>query len=164
MSENKENHSYVIINLKNGESVVGPAIVHRPVGNSTSVEDWIYTDFVVVDYPIKINVDYSTGKIMVGFGKYLQFTSNDNVMLTTDSIQSINYINEEVKDFYIESKKYLQNFVDKNIKEEIKEYTKTLKQRNNLTEKQYEDMVLSTFIKNVFRGGGNNDGGGSTLH
>lgn len=155
-----DQYSYVIIVLKNGESIVGPAIIHRPVGESVNIEKWIYTEFVVVNYPIRMFVDITTEKTVLGFGKYVNFSDNHNVMIKTESIQSINYISDKTKNFYLESKNYLEKFIDPQIENELQTYTNILKKKNSESNEIDKEMMEKfEILKAIF--GSNN---GPTIH
>lgn len=130
----KYNYYYSVIHMKNGDVLVGPATIHTPVRGSTSIEDWIYTEFVVMSYPIRMNIEQLPDRYLIGFGKYANFTNSSFVFLERKSIQSVNYASAKTKEFYVQAKEYLQRNIDTAIDKELDNYIKILKQKNNVSE------------------------------
>lgn len=159
-----EQYNYVIIYLKNGDSLVGPAIVHPPVGESLNIEKWIYTQFVVIKEPLRIAAVINPDKFSLSFGKYLNFSDQKHCLIKTDSIQSVNYINERTRDFYEAATTYFKKTMDVAINEEMENYTRILKQKISEDERdkkitaEHKVEKFKQFLAGVF---GNN---GPTIH
>lgn len=123
-------YKMVIVYLKNGEKIAGPAMIHRPVGKSTDIEDWIYTDFVLMHKPLKIVSDLSTERLVFGVFQYLFMTDSNHAMIKTDGIESISYLNEDAINLYNVSSRYFDEIVNPRIKKEMTAYANKLE--NNL--------------------------------
>lgn len=124
--ETKDNYKMVILHMKNGDHIIGPAIVHRPVGKSVDIEDWIYTDFVIINKPMKAVVELSTERCVLGIFKYNVMTDDDYSMIKTDNIESISYLNQQNIDLYQAAVKYFDNTIMPRFNKEVDNYINQL--------------------------------------
>ena len=155
-------YKMVIVYLKNGEKIAGPAMIHRPVGKSTDIEDWIYTDFVLIHKPLKIVSDLSTERLVFGVFQYLFMTDSHHAMIKTDGIESISYLNEEAINLYNISSKYFDEIVNPRIKTEMANYANKLEKNliysSDKSTSKSDDFVskIKEMYTNFLAGSSNN--------
>jgi hypothetical protein len=149
--ENTDNYKMVILHLKNGENLIGPAIVHRPVGKSVDIEEWIYTDFVLMNKPLRAVVDLSTERCVLGLFKYNVLTDDQYSMIKTDCIQSISYLNEQNILLYNSAVKYFDNIILPRFNKEVDAYINqlsiSLKKNESVKPKETNEFDLDTIMK-----------------
>lgn len=159
--ENNDKFKMVIIHLKNGENVIGPAIIHRPVGSSVDIEDWIYTDFVIVNKPLKVIVDLSTERCVLGIFKYNVMTDDIHCLIKTDAIESISYLNNQNIELYETAVKYFDTVILPKFSKEVDLYIQqmntSLKKNIMKTEvSKHEDSVNTMDVIRMLTTGSNN--------
>ena len=149
--ENDDNYKMVILHLKNGDNLIGPAIIHRPVGTSVDIEQWIYTDFVLMNKPLRAVVDLSTERCVLGLFKYNVLTDNEYSMIKSDCIQSISYLNEQNILLYNSAVKYFDTVIlprfNKEVDAYINQLSVILKKNESVKPKETNDLDLDTIMK-----------------
>lgn len=145
---------FVSVVLKSGDNLIGPATINAEIDDAVKIdiEDWLFSDYIIMSYPIKIMVDHNnTTNMTLVFSKYSSFSSSNLVFISSDNIQSVNYINTTTSEFYNEARKYLEKYYDTNVETEMQEYTKILKERNSMSA---EDIKKNTteFLKMIIGG------------
>ena len=148
-------YRFVVVQLKGGDLVAGPAIIHRDIGGSVNVENWIYAEFVVIQKPIRLVTDLNSERFVLSFGKYLNFTREKHAFIRTDSIQTINYMDVESIQFYLRAVNYIEVAIDPIIRREVASTTvglerkireiEELNRKASSTKGRFAEMISNIF-------------------